>query len=98
MQDSSRLGTTQTVAYTGTAGVCTNGFAAQVRQIRVVSDSACCIAISGAPTATTADAFLPANWLEYITVNPGEKISAIRAATDGLVTATSGTLWVTELT
>jgi hypothetical protein len=40
---------------------------------------------------------LPANWLEYVTVSPGQKISAIKAATNGLVTATAGTLWVTEL-
>ena len=30
-------------------------------------------------------------------VTPGQQIAAIRAPTDGLVTSTSGTLWVTEL-
>ena len=33
-----------------------------------------------------------------MTVTPGQRISAIKAATGGLVTATAGTLWVTELT
>jgi hypothetical protein len=41
---------------------------------------------------------LPANWIECVNVNPGEKISAIKAATAGLITTTDGSLWVTELT
>ena len=40
---------------------------------------------------------MPANWPEYVTVTPGQRISVIKAATDGLDTATAGTLWVTEL-
>jgi hypothetical protein len=48
-------------------------------------------------TATTANPFLPANTVEYVTVTPGQRIAAIKAATNGLVTATAGTLWVTEL-
>jgi hypothetical protein len=97
MQQSARNSTTQAVAYTGTAAA-SNAFGAQTRQIRIVANSACHYAISGAPTAVVTDAFLPANWVEYVTVNPGEKISAIQAATAGLVTATAGSLWVTELT
>lgn len=93
-----RNSTTQTVPYTGTAAASTNAFGTQTRQIRVVSNSACHILVSGAPTAAATDPFLPANWIEYLTVNPGEKISAVQAATNGLVTATAGTLWVTELT
>jgi hypothetical protein len=98
MQEASRLGTTQTIAYTDTSAAITNAFGAQTYQIRVVADSACHIKIGdGAQTATTSDPFLPANWPEYMTVTPGQRISAVRAASDGLVTATSGTLWVTEL-
>lgn len=98
MIDSARNSTTQTVAYTGTAAASTNAFGTQTRNIRVVANSACHILVSGAPTAAVTDPFLPANWIEYLTVNPGEKISAIKAATNGLVTTTDGTLWVTELT
>lgn len=95
---SSRQGTTQTIAYTGTQAAITNAFGSETYQIRVCSDAACCYRIGdGAQTATTADPFLPANVIEYVTVTPGQRISAIRAGTDGLVTATSGTLWVTEL-
>jgi hypothetical protein len=96
----SRQGTTQTVTFAGSSGAAGNAFGSQTRQIRVVADSACNYRISdggSATAATTSDPFLPANWVEYLTVQPGEWIAAIRAASDGLVTATSGTLWITEL-
>ena len=97
MQQASRLGTTQTIAYNSSAAV-GNAFGAQTYQIRVAANSACHIKIGdGAQTATTADPYLPAHWPEYVTVTPGQRISAIKAATDGLDTATAGTLWVTEL-
>jgi len=99
MQDASRLSTTQTIAYTASSAAITNAFGAQTYQIRVAANSACHIKIGdGVQTATTSDPFLPANWPEYITVTPGQRISAIRASTGGLVTATDGTLWVTEVT
>jgi uncharacterized Zn-binding protein involved in type VI secretion len=98
MQESARNSTTQAVAYTGTAAASTNAFGSQTRQIRIVANSACHYVINGAPVAVVTDPFLPANTIEYVTVNPGEKISAIQAATAGLVTATAGSLWVTELT
>ena len=96
MQHSSRIGTTQTIAYDSTT-VATNAFGAQTRQLRLVANSACHYAIGdGAQTATTADPFLPANAVEYVTVTAGQRVAAIKAATNGLVTATAGTLWVTE--
>ena len=65
---------------------------------RLVANSACCYRIGdGAQTATTADTYLPANVIEHVIVSPGQRISAIKAATNGLVTATAGTLWVTEM-
>jgi hypothetical protein len=98
---SSVLGTTQTIAYDATVPI-TNAFGAQTRQIRVVANSACHIHIydsTGSATATAADPLLPALWIDYYTVTPGQKISAIKAATNGtLITATAGTLWVTEMT
>lgn len=94
-----RVSTTQTIAYTGSSAAITNAFGTQTYRVRLVSNSACHFAIGdGAQTATTDSPFLPANWPQEFTVTPGQRISAIRAATDGLVTATSGTLWVTELT
>lgn len=99
MQQAYRVGTTQTIAYDATVPI-TNAFGGETWQIRLVANSGCHFHIyeaGGTATATTADPFLPANWIETVTVYPGQKISAIKAATNGLVTATAGTLWVTEL-
>jgi uncharacterized Zn-binding protein involved in type VI secretion len=96
-QLAARNDVTQAVA-TGTAAASATAFGAQTRMIRVVSNSACHILVGGAPVATVTDPFLPPLWVEYLNVNPGEKISAIQAATNGLVTATAGKLWVSELT
>jgi hypothetical protein len=99
MYDAGRGGTTQVVAYTGTAAASTNAFGAQTRIVRVVASSACHVLVTQAGTlAAVTDPLLPANWVEYLNVNPGEKISAIKAATGGLITTTDGSLWVTELT
>jgi uncharacterized Zn-binding protein involved in type VI secretion len=94
-----RLGITQTVAFDTTTPV-TNAFAAGTYAVRLVANAACNFRIydsTASATATAADPFLPANWETIITVSPGQKISALKAATNGLVTATAGTLWVTEL-
>jgi hypothetical protein len=97
MQRTARNSTTQKVDYTSSSAASSTAFGTGTHQIRVVSNSACHILVSGSPTATTGDPFLPANSVEYLTVNPGEKIAAIRAGTAGLITATDGSLWVTEL-
>ena len=93
----SRVGATQTIAYDSSVGI-TNAFGVETYQLRLVADSACCYRIGdGAQTATVADTYLPANVIEYVIVSPGQRIAAIKAATNGLVTATAGTLWVTEM-
>src|ERR1700761_5339287 len=93
----SRVATTQTIAFDSSAAI-TSKFGSETYQLRLVANSACCYRIGdGAQTATTADIFLPANTVEYVTVTPGQNIAAIKSATNGLVTATAGTLWVTEL-
>ncbi len=99
MIDSASIGVTQTVAYDGTVAI-TNAFGAQTMQIRICANSACHYHIyeaAGTATASTADPYLPAQWIEVVTASPGQKISAIKGATNGLTTATAGTLWVTEL-
>lgn len=96
-QPSSRAGATQTIAFDASVAI-TNAFGPETWQVRLVADAGCCYRIGdGAQTATTADAYLPANAIEYVIVSPGQRISAIKAATDGLVTATAGTLWITEM-
>ena len=96
-QPASRIGATQTIAYDASVAI-TNPFGGETYQLRLVSNSACHYRIGdGAQTATVADVFLPANTVDYVIVSPGQRISALKAATGGLVTATAGTLWVTEL-
>ena len=96
-QPSSRVGATQTIAYDASVAI-SNAFSPETYQLRLVADSGCCFRIGdGAQTATIADPYLPANVVEYVIVSPGQRISAIKAATNGLVAATAGTLWVTEL-
>ncbi len=96
MQNSSRVGITQTITYDGSVGI-TSAFGSETYQLRLVANSGCCYRIGdGAQTATTSDPYLPANVVEYVTVSPGQRIAAIKAATNGLVTATAGTLWITE--
>ncbi len=93
----SRLGATQTIAYDSSVGA-TNVFGVETYQLRLVANSGCCYRIGdGAQTATAADTYLPANAVEYVIVSPGQRIAAIKAPTNGLVTATAGTLWVTEV-
>ncbi len=88
---------TQVIAYDGNIQV-TNPFSAQTRRIRLTADSACNYTIGGGTlTASATTSFLPANTDRVVTVTPGQSIAAIKAATNGLVTATAGTLWVTEL-
>ena len=96
-QNSSRVGSTQTIAYDSSVGAA-SAFGPGTFQVRLVANSGCCYRIGdGAQTATISDPYLPANVVEYVTVSPGQRIAALKAATNGLVTATAGTLWVTEL-
>ena len=78
-----RIGTHQKVAYTGTAGTVANVFTTGVQKVRVCASSACYIAIGVSPTATVNSIYLPANTVEYFTVGPGEKISAIQLSAGG---------------
>jgi len=85
-----RLGTHQSVAFTGTAGTITNAIGTGVHKVRVVITSAGYIKIGVSPTATTSDVYMPADTPEYFTISPGEKVSAIQVGT-------GGTLHVTEI-
>lgn len=84
-------GTTQSVAYTGTAGTITNAVGTGCRLVRIVVTTDAFVKFGSAPTATTSDCFVPANTPEYFRVDVGDKVSAIQS-TGG------GTLYVTEMT
>lgn len=73
---SARLGAIQQIAPAG-ASAASAAFGSQTYQIRVCADAAMRIRIGdGTPTALNTDALLPANWVEYFTVTPGQKLAA----------------------
>lgn len=90
MQTTMRPIRPQKVAYTDTADVITNAVGA-VDAVRIVCTTAAYYAVGKAPVATADDHFIPANTPYDISINEGEKVSAIRLADNG-------TLHVSELT
>lgn len=79
-----RPGTTQVVAYTGTAGTISNAVGGSGSVvIRVWLSTAGYIAVGAEPTATTSDIPMPANTPEYFIVSAGDKVSAIQASSGG---------------
>lgn len=77
---SARLGTTNNVAVATTStAVASSAFGAQTYQIRIAAPAACFYVVDKAPTATASDAYLPPNWIEMVTVAPGEKVSVFSA-------------------
>lgn len=93
--DSARLGAAQNVAVTTTSTPST-AFGAQTFQIRVSVNAAAASTFvqlrvgDGTPTAVPTDAYLPQNWVEYITVTPGQRLAAISNA--------AATLSIVEIT
>jgi len=78
-----RQGTHQSVAYTDTAGAITNAVAAGTYAVRIVATSACYYVIGKTPTATTSDVYLPADTVEIVRINPGEKVSFVQVSAGG---------------
>lgn len=80
-----RWGTKQTVAYTGTAGTITNKIGSQTYQVRVLcTTDAYVLAVDGSDVVTAlTGGYLPALTVEYLTVTPGQKVSAIQVSTGG---------------
>lgn len=76
-------GTVLNVAYTGTAAQ-SAAFGAATDLVRLCASSLCFYLVGANPTATTSNGSrLPADTVEYVRVNPGQKISVIRSASDG---------------
>ncbi len=87
------LGSTQSVAYTGTAGTTAqvlspNGGATEL--VSVLVTTAAYVAQGTAPTATASDMLVPANTPTVIEVLAGNKVSAVPLSSNG-------TLYVTHL-
>jgi len=84
-----RLGTTQVAAYTSVATSISTAFAAGTNVVRVSATTGAYIKFGSTPTAAaTNSAYIKAGEPEYFVVTPGQKLSAIRTATNGTVTVT----------
>lgn len=85
-----RLGTHQSVAFTGTAGTITTAITSGTQKVRVIVTTAAYVKIGNTPTATSSDVYLAADAPEYFTITEGQKVSAIQVSS-------GGTLHVTEI-
>ena len=83
-----RLGASQTVAYTGTAGTST-AVGTQTYAVSITVTTAAFVRLGG--VATTAYHFMVANTPLVVQCTPGQTVSAIQSAT-------GGNLHITELT
>ena len=89
-QNSSRLGITQSIVFAASSTAITNAFGTATYQIRIATTSACFYQVGdGVQTASaTTSPFLPATWVEYVTVSPGQRISVIQQTAGGTMTVT----------
>ena len=77
---SSKNGTVNNVAVATTStAVASSAFGGQTYQIRIAATGACFYKVDASPTAANTDALLPANWVEYVKVTPGQKVSVFSA-------------------
>lgn len=80
----------QSVAYTATSAASTSGVGAYTQRVVLFATTDCHVAFDEAPTATTSDFFLPGAVPVMFTIKGGQKVAAIRSASDG-------TLYVSEV-
>jgi hypothetical protein len=88
-----RHSTSQNVAVGAASATVTNAFGSQTYCVRISTTGACHFRIVEAAggTALATDPLLPTNWVDYITVSPGQKIAVIQDGTS------TGNLNVTEM-
>jgi hypothetical protein len=68
------------IAINGTVSTASSAFALNTRFVRISTDTSCFFALSASgatPTATTNNAFLPANTVEFHGVQGGGKVAVI---------------------
>lgn len=84
MHSASRIGTTAGFTLSATSQA-SAAFGSQTYQIRIATGGqpAYFKVGDGTPTATSSDALMPANWVDYVTVSPGQKVAVLQAGTAG---------------
>jgi hypothetical protein len=89
-QDASRQGVSQEITTGAASATVTNPFGNETYHIRIATTAACRFRVveSTGGTAVATDTLLPANWVEYINVTPGQKIAAIQESAAGKLNIT----------
>lgn len=89
MQQAGRTGASQDVV-TGASSATSTAFGATTYQVRLACTSAVRYRVVEAAggTALATDTLLIPNWIEYVTVSPGQKIAAIQDSAAGKLNIT----------
>lgn len=84
-----RTGTVHTFTMSGTSQA-TAAFGAQTRCVRIATGAqpGYFLAGDGTPTAAATSNLIGTNVVDYIDVNPGQKIAVLQAGTAGTITVT----------
>lgn len=73
---------------TGAGSAQSTAFDVKTKIIRVSCTVACRILTGVNPTALATSTLLPANWIDYLWVNPGDKLAAIQEVAPGKLSIT----------
>lgn len=90
-QPSSRPGVSQDITTGAESATLANAFGPETFQVRLAaktSDVRYRVVEAAGGTAVSTDTLLPAGWVEYITVTPGQKIAAIQDTAAGVLNVT----------
>jgi hypothetical protein len=84
-------GVSQKIAFAGTSTQATNAFQATTTLLRIFATTDCFILVGSSPTVLVDGTcyFVPGGIVDFIGVQPGQKIAAIQSSA-------SGTLYITE--
>ena len=82
-----RWGTKRSTTYTGTAGTISQTVSAGIYKIRVLvtTDAYVYVSDDGAAATSSNGAYVPGLLPEYVTVTPGQHVSAIQVSSGGTV-------------
>lgn len=89
-QPASRQGVSQEITTGASSATITNAFGGETYQIRLSATAAVRYRVVEAAggTAVATDTLLPASWVEYVIVTPGQKIAAIQDSAAGKLNVT----------
>jgi hypothetical protein len=83
-----RLGTVHTFTMSGSSQQ-TAAFGSGTYRVRIATNTQpAFFALGSNPTATTSSNVQGINVVDYVTVNPGEKVAVLQAGTAGTITVT----------